>query len=169
MENRPATNIHDTGIIPPVYAFLHKIGIAVSEEPLDGETFLPGLRIRNGVLVVDRQRLAYPGDILHEAGHIAVTAAADRAGTTGNVTEDHPEKTGEEMAVMLWSYAACKAIGIPPETVFHPDGYKGDNEWILENYRNANYIGLPLLKWMGLTQGTEGKPPFPAMTKWLRD
>ena len=38
--------------------------------------------------------------------------------------------------------------GIPPEVVFHPDGYKGDSEWLLDNFRNKSYIGLPYLQWM---------------------
>ena len=78
--------------------------------------------------------------------------------------EGKKEKAGDEMAVLLWSYAACVKLGIPPEIVFHKDGYKGDADWLALNFSNKTYIGLPLLKWMGMT-GDE----FPVMLKWLRD
>ena len=144
--------------------FLAEIGIAVKEQEIDGETFLPGLQIENGVLVYDPQKLLYPGDLLHEAGHIAVTEGSKRNILNGNVIEEAPSKGGEEMSVMLWTYAACKKLDIPIETVFHPHGYKGNNEWLMENYENGIFIGLPLLKWMGLTNDE-----FPKMVKWLRD
>ena len=72
---------------------------------------------------------------------------------------------GDEIVAMLWSYAACQAIGIPPEVVFHSHGYKGSSDWILGNFRQGIYPGLPLLVWMGLTT-TAG---FPTMTRWLRE
>lgn len=75
-------------------------------------------------------------------------------------------KKGEKMAVMLWSFAACKHIKIAPEIVFHQDGY---SEWILKQYQNQNYIGLPLLQWMGMTYMEEETFNFPEMKKWLRD
>ena len=41
---------------------------------------MPGLTIVDGTLVVDAVRLAWPGDILHEAAHIALTPPSRRAG-----------------------------------------------------------------------------------------
>ena len=55
------------------------------------------------------------------------------------------------MAVLLWSYAAAKKIGLAPEVVFHEDGYKGEAIWLREQFESKNYIGLPLLQWLGLT------------------
>lgn len=144
--------------------FLNEIGLPTRETVLESPTFLPGLDIRDGVLCYDPQRLLYPGDLLHEAGHIALTPAAQRASLNGNITEAHPERQGDEMAVMLWTYAACRHLNMAPEIVFHAEGYKGENEWLLENYGQGTYIGLPLLKWMGLTD-----EQFPAMRGWLRD
>jgi len=66
---------------------------------------------------------------------------------------------------MLWSYAAAQAIGVPPEIVFHPAGYRGGSQWILDNFRQGSYLGLPLLVWMGLTTHED----FPRMTRWLRE
>jgi len=149
--------------------FLDTIGIELLEEKIEGSTFLPGLDIRQGKLVFDRSLLLYPGDLLHEAGHIAVCPAKERLLLQSNVAADHPEKAGEEMAVLLWSYAAARAIGIDPEIVFHKDGYKGESEWILNNFSSGNYLGLPLLVWMGLAKDQFQQDGFPNMLKWLRD
>ena len=54
-------------------AFVRSIGIDVRTATLPEKTFLPGLDIRNGAILVDAERLTHPGDILHEAGHLAVT------------------------------------------------------------------------------------------------
>lgn len=144
--------------------FLTSIGLPVRETSFDQPGFLPGLLIERGELLLDRARLLYPGDVLHEAGHIAVTVAAERRLLGANVTENHPEKDGEELAVLLWTYAACQLLGIPEEVVFHPAGYKGSSDWLISTFRSGQYMGLPLLVWMGMTT-TEG---FPAMTRWLR-
>jgi hypothetical protein len=145
--------------------FLASLGLAVRETPFEKTGFLPGLLIENGELLLDRARLRYPGDVLHEAGHIAVTVAAERPLLGANVTENHPEKEGEELAVLLWTYAACRHLGIPPAVVFHPEGYKGQSKWLLDTFTNGQYLGLPLLVWMELTTTED----FPAMTRWLRE
>lgn len=148
--------------------FLAEIGIPTQEVELTVDTFLPGILIENGGLLIDPAKLLYPGDILHEAGHLAVTPAAERAQLSGNVMAGKPDQNGvdgEEIVAMLWSYAASEAIGIPPEIVFHPSGYRNASNWILDNFRQGIYPGLPLLVWMELTT-TEG---FPKMTRWLRE
>ncbi len=149
--------------------FLASIGIDVLEEHFEENSFLPGLKIRNGKLIINKEKLLYPGDILHEAGHIAVSAAERRPLLNNDIMIGQPENQGEELAVMLWSYAACLHLELDPSVVFHKDGYKGDSEWILNNYRNKTFIGLPLLLWMGLADPPEKKNGFPVMTKWLRD
>lgn len=155
----------DTAYLPSILGFLTKIGITVEEATLSDNTFLPGILIHEGHLLIDRQRLRYPGDVLHEAGHIAVTRAAERSTLGGNITENNPEKEGEEMAVLLWTYAASLAMSLPAEVVFHPDGYKDQSDWLLENFRTGHCAGLPLLVWMGLSTAEE----FPRMTRWLRE
>lgn len=52
--------------------FLNEIGLAVRAASLDEETFLPGILIRKGEILVDEEKLLYPGDLLHEAGHLAI-------------------------------------------------------------------------------------------------
>jgi hypothetical protein len=150
--------------VDPLLAFVRSIGLVVREARLPRTTFLPGLLIEAGELVVDRRRLHYPGDILHEAGHLAVTPAAERPTLGGNIIEQHPEREGDEMAVLAWSYAASQALGLPIEVVFHPAGYKGESDWLIQNMQSPQPIGLPLLVWMGLTTAAD----FPRMTQWLR-
>lgn len=86
-------------LIDTIMAFLAEIGIAVEFGPLEDETFLPGLAIQGCVIRVDREHLLSPGDILHEAGHIALTAPEDRAAQGGNVNSD----PGIEMGVLAWT------------------------------------------------------------------
>lgn len=149
--------------------FLHSIGINTIEKEFEGASFLPGLKIENGNLLIHREQLLYPGDILHEAGHIAVTTAAGRSCLNNNVIENNPDKEGDEMAVMLWTYAACLHLKIDPAIVFHKDGYKGNSDWLIDSYTQKTYIGLPLLIWMGLAADQNSANGFPYMIKWLRD
>jgi len=163
----------DEEIISRIATFLEETGIPLSFATLEEDTFLPGITIRNGGIVADRQRLLYPGDLLHEAGHIAVVAPHLRPELNDNVISSPDHNDGNEIAAILWSYAALKHIGLPEETVFHPHGYKGDSRWYIDNFRNGTYIGLPLLQWMGMTTDTaqaalKGTEPFPKMICWLR-
>jgi hypothetical protein len=152
--------------IDPLLTFVRGIGLEVREASLKGQyTFLPGLLIERGVLVLDRKRLLYPGDILHEAGHIALTPSAERHLLSANITENHPEKEGEELGVLAWSYAASQVLQLPPEVVFHPDGYRSQSAWLIDSFQTGSNIGLPLLVWMGLTTADT----FPRMQQWLRD
>ncbi|WP_400191960.1 hypothetical protein [Hymenobacter sp. B81] len=161
----PAPAPAAVSLVDQLLAFVRGIGLEVREADLAGQaTFLPGILLERGALVVDRRRLLYPGDLLHEAGHLAVTAAAERPTVGGNVTEHHPEKEGEEMAVHCWAYAACRALGLPPDVLFHPAGYRGSSAWFIEQFSQGYYPGLPLLVWMGLTTPTE----YPRLTRWLR-
>ena len=150
--------------IPLMLAFLDRIGIPYSEGELDGEGFLPGLRIVDGGLVIDRTKLKYPGDILHEAGHIALTNPDKRQSLNQAVLDAQSRKESEEVGVELWSYLAAKEIGVPPEIVFHSDGYKGSGEHLVSQYEKGNLIGLPLLIWMGVC--APGDPL--RVVSWLR-
>lgn len=150
--------------------FLEEIGIPVIETELPGDCFLPGLAIEKNTILMDPAKMKYPGDLLHEAGHIAVTEEALRP-LIGTADMDPEWPTpGDEIASILWSYAALTHIGISPEVVFHPHGYKEQSDWFIREFQNENYIGLPLLEWMGFCHAKEkdGMKPFPHMLKWLR-
>ncbi|WP_417845183.1 phytanoyl-CoA dioxygenase family protein [Thalassospira sp.] len=147
-----------------ITGFLRKIGIPVSYGTLPDQTFLPGILVSKGGLVIDQNQLLYPGDILHEAGHLAVMSPDRRATAEGNVGDDG----GEEMAALAWSYAAACASGLPIDTVFHDSGYKGDGAWLREHFQTGGTIGVPLLMYFEMTARQDDTAAFPEMTQWLR-
>src|ERR1700760_125571 len=120
--------------------FVTGIGIEVRLDTLGDDTFLPGLAIRDGTLVIDPERLAYPGDILHEAGHIAVADPAVRYAPTLTPSD------AEELTTLAWSYAAAVHLELDPAVVFHPDGYKGGSQALIRTFTEGPFIGAPLLQ-----------------------
>lgn len=121
-------------------SFIRDIGIAIEAATMQDATFLPGLEICGGVVRIDEERLLYPGDILHEAGHVAVSDPATRHRPEFSSTDG-----GEEMAAIAWSYAAASALGVAPDIVFHPQDYQGGADALVDNTTSGRYIGVPLL------------------------
>lgn len=159
-----------------ILSFLDTIGIVVMERTIGEETFLPGILIDHGVLVIDREKLLYPGDLLHEAGHLAVVTPAERKLLYNTVTADKSRQhleAMEEMSAIAWSYAAVCHIGIPIEVLFHPAGYKGGSDSLIDNFSNGKYLGVPGLAWLGLCNYQKMQhssyKPYPHMIKWIRD
>src|SRR5688572_15417671 len=114
--------------------FITEIGIEIEFGLSPTEyCFVPGLQILQGRILVDQEQLAYPGDILHEAGHIAVVPASERYRLTGQEIEKRKDAAAEEMMSIVWSYAACLHLRIDPVFVFHSDGYHGGGSSIIEN------------------------------------
>ena len=147
--------------------FIRELGLRIEPARLDEPTLLPGVTVRGGTILVDEARLAWPGDLLHEAGHLAVTPPEAR--------EDLPavgDDPAEEMAAMAWSYAAARRLGIDPALVFHA-GYKGGGANLLPAFETGLGPGQPWLEWHGMTLGPKaaaaaGTEPFPRMLRWLR-
>lgn len=147
--------------------FLEEIGLSVRRAPLPEGTFLPGIQLEPNGLVIDEARLAQPGDILHEAGHLAVLTPAERDAAGENLASG----PGEEMAAIAWSYAACLHLGLDAAVVFHDHGYKGGGASLRENFTAGYYLGVPLLQWYGLTRehpDGSGSAVYPRMGRWLR-
>lgn len=136
----------------------------VVERELPNDTFIPGLKVSGTTILMDLGKLKYPGDLLHEAGHIAITEEKIRPLIGTPEIGDTWPADGEEIAAILWSYAASYNLNLDLEIVFHPNGYKNDSKWLIEQFESKNYIGLPLLEWMSLCN----KEEFPIMKKWLR-
>jgi hypothetical protein len=148
-------------------AFVRGIGIEVRTATLTEKTVLPGLDIRHGAILVDEARMTHPGDILHEAGHLAVTDPAERNSPTLSPTG------GDEMTSIAWSYAALRHLELDPAIVFHDDGYKGGAASIIENFTAGRYFGVPLLQLYGMAlepnrAAASGVEPYPHMLRWLR-
>jgi hypothetical protein len=147
--------------------FVRGIGIDVRAATLPEKTFLPGLDIRHGAILVDEERLSYPGDLLHEAGHLALTDPAVRDAPALAPTD------GDEIATLAWSYAALTHLELDPAVVFHPDGYKGGSQALIENFTTGHTIGVPLLQYYGMAleprhADEQGAKPYPHMLRWLR-
>lgn len=154
-------------MIEQITGFLRSIGIPVEAAPLPEGTFLPGMAIRRGVLVFDPAQDFQPGDLLHEAGHLAVADPAARG------DEPFVSSDGDELATLAWSWAAACHLGLPANSLFHDQGYKGDGAWLAETFGAGHYPGLPLLQFYGMTIAPEaatpdGAPPYPHMTRWVR-
>src|SRR4051812_45454787 len=92
--------------------FIREIGIEIRAAELPDATFLPGVDIRDGAILVDEARLACPGDLLHEAGHVAVAEPAERSAAKLSPSD------GDEMAAIAWSWAALKHLDLDPAIVF---------------------------------------------------
>lgn len=163
---------HDVELLKFITNFLEDIGIKVIEQKLDGPCILPGLSITANAILLDKARLKHPGDLLHEAGHLAVTPKDQRALIGTEHMDPNWPSAGDEIAAILWSYAAICHLKIASDVVFHAEGYKNESKWLIEQFENGNYIGLPPLEWMGLcysdSKTNEKIPVFPKMIKWVR-
>ena len=158
-------------MLQTIVDFLRTIGIAACPGTVASGSFLPALRIVNGALEYDPHGLRWPGDLLHEAGHIAVTPAEHRAGLSDALAGKPAWDHGGELEAMAWSWAATLHLGLPPEALFHPDGYKGQSPGLLFSYRMGVCPGALGLSRTGMTllaQTALGARLYPHMQRWLR-
>lgn len=151
-----------------ILTFLERIGIPVAFEPVTGDTFPPAMTVRRRTLVVDPECLTWPGDLLHEAGHIAVTDPALRAALDA-VNQD----PGGEMAAIAWSYAAAVEIGVDVAVAFHAGGYRGGGKTLVEDFTSGHYFGESMPHYFGMTvmprhADEQCVAPYPHMSRWLR-
>ena len=151
-------------IFKKIEGFLKELGIDIVEKELDDSCILPGLSLYKNSILIDKNRLKYVGDILHEAGHIAVTPEENRMLIGTEEMDTNWPYDGDEMIAILWSYAAARHLDISPEVIFHKDGYKNESKEIMNRFENGNYVGLPLFEWMGFCD--EGE--FPKIKRWMR-
>lgn len=173
--------------------FVRSIGVPVSlVRNVDG--FLPAIRIETGGLLVDVDR-CYPGDVFHEAGHLATIPAQFRALATGELSvvqqamdewlQAHPDgllsdpedavcrqilQCGEAEAT-AWQYAAAHAVGLPQAWLFSPGAYDGEDDMVLFGLRTNSYLGingLQAARWtVARRSSTIDGPVYPEMCQWL--
>jgi len=164
---------NNTGrLLEKITGFLVQIGIGFSMCTIKDETFMPGVGLENGIILIDTEKLLYPGDILHEAGHLAVLSADERVTSTGKLSGEFSQ-LGNEIMAQAWSYAACVAIGLDPLIVFHEHGYRGAGKALIETFSSGNPVGVPALQWLGMTydKANAGKLntlAYPNMICWVR-
>lgn len=160
--------------VQPILRFLEKIGIPFQFTPIDIDTYVPGINIHNGSLQIDLEKLSFPGDLLYEAGRIALAPAAVRPTLTHPIDNqlDFDAATNSMMTI-AWSYAAALDAGTPIEVLLHPEGYKGQNESLQYGFQSGQYMGLPMLQFLGMAFDANNAAqkevqPFPVMQSWLR-
>ena len=155
-----------------ITSFINNIGISCVEGIVQESSFLPGIDIVNGSIVYDVQKIQSAGDLLHEAGHIAVLLPEHRVSVTSPDVNGDLQPGGAEMAAIAWSWAAANYLKVPPEVVFHPEGYHGESNAIIDNFSNGHYFGVSLLQWFGMTYERPATnisgAIYPAMHNWLR-
>jgi len=91
----------NTAVSGKIVAFLREIGLPIRADAMGEDTVLPGIKVEHGGLLYDPAKLKYPGDLLHEAGHLAVKIPADRQACGADLGSD----PAEEMMAISWSYA----------------------------------------------------------------
>jgi hypothetical protein len=154
-----------------IVTFLRDIvGLTVRTESLSDETFLPGLMLNGAALVYDPDRLRYPGDLLHEAGHLAVIPSAVRESSDPLLIQQALDDA--EVAAIAWSYAAACHLELPIALLFHPNGYKGQSESLQLSFSMGIFPGLPQLEALGLSVSPRNAAalnvaPYPAMQRWI--
>lgn len=152
--------------LPVIVDFIRSLGIEVRTGSLDSPGFLPGILIHDGALIYDPEVSFHPGDLLHEAGHLALLEPEKRRRAAGDLTRQFPEEEGSELPVILWTFLVCRHLELSPAVVFHEEGYKGESAWLRDELEGGNYLGLPLLQWMGVVRaGPDGDLE---VTSWVR-
>lgn len=154
-------------LVTKLAEFVLGIGIDVQARPIDWKTQFPGLEVTAGVVLVDEARLIHPGNILHEAGHIAVHDPATRP-----LSKFAPSR-GEELGALAWSYAAIVELGLNSELIFYPGSYHGWATSLIENFAEGRYLGVPMLQRYGMaldsrSAAERGVEPYPHMLRWIR-
>jgi hypothetical protein len=159
-------SFHDP-LVTKLVTFVRGLGIEVQACAIDWKTQFPGLDIRAGAVLVDEAQLIHPGNILHEAGHIAVHDPALRS------RQKFSPSRGEELSALAWSYAAIVHLGLNSELVFYPGSYHGWATSLIENFAEGRYLGVPLLQRYGMALEARFAAerciePYPHMLRWVR-
>jgi hypothetical protein len=152
-----------------ILEFLRSLGLQVDERPITRETLVSGVDIIGGGLVIDEPQLCKPADVLHEAAHILLTPATERAALENPLTSS----PAEEMSAIAWTWAAALQLRIDPSEVFHQQVLSGNGPTLLENFSAGRYVGVPMLQYWGLTleparARERGQPSYPHMLRWAR-
>jgi hypothetical protein len=157
--------------LPSILEFLQQIGIVVRAENMAGDSFLPGVKIEGGTLVYDAEKLLVASDLLHEAGHVAVTPAARRAALNDAIAPEQQLDFAGEVEAIAWSFAAACHLGIPLSVLFHSDGYRGQSPGLALSFSMGVYPGVHGLTMIGLAANREQSDEqnrYPKLMRWLR-
>ena len=149
--------------------FLDSIGIETDWLGDEEVQRVDGMAIIDGRILVAPDKPLWPGDLLHEGGHVAVCEPESRP-CLGPVEAD---PTDEFMAIG-WSFAAAREIDMPLAQLFHKGGYRQEGQRLIDSFATGHWIGAPMLAYYGMTELNlqaalaKGVPTFPGMIRWLR-
>lgn len=152
----------ESPLLNRIIDFIRSLGIGIEERAMFRPTLVPGIDIVAGTLIVEEALLCKPADVLHEAGHIALTKPEDRPLLEGTISSS----PAEEMATIGWTWAAAMHLGIGPGEVFHEEVISGNGTWLREIFEAGTPLGVPMLQYWGLVARTE---PYPRMARWVRE
>jgi hypothetical protein len=162
----------DQSIVDKIVDFINGIGIPCRPQALGGDAFLPGIFIERGCILYNPELMKYPGDLLHEAGHIAILLPGDRHEAGPDKMFGDVNRDAAEMAAIAWSWAAVQHLQIDPAIVFHEHGYKGASASLIANFSAGKYFGVPMLHWLGMAENNNGpniaRENYPKMKHWVR-
>lgn len=165
------------------YQFVNRIGIKLRFSHETPSSFLPGVWISNEQMYCNPSQLLCIGDLLHEAGHFAVTPSELRHAWSiegfdfscisqipvllKNGAENPLYRKlidGDEQAAIAWSYAAASDIDIDLHSIHLDSDF--DGEW------EPTVLALQLKCHAGINnlQNTEMSTNllFPKMLRWLQ-
>lgn len=170
-----------------VVAFLTRIGMPVHEGYVPYESFSRHVAPVGGTLVYESY--AHPGDMLHEAGHLAIIPSIFRSKIHGDVDDtleplseayfkDHPDafarnredpiarhlmQCGDPEAI-AWSYAAALAAGVDTFLPFENGFVTQDPRMIHDSVKVGCYAGINGLRAAGFLKHVSD---FPRLERWL--
>jgi hypothetical protein len=88
--------------------FLIHIGLEVRSSEIGERTFLPGIMIERGTLRIDKAKLKYPGDLLHEAGHLALMSPGRRSRVQVDSSQSVECSAGSANAQVVARRGTCR-------------------------------------------------------------
>lgn len=97
--NASTPSIKNHEVIETIIEFLREIGLKVLLGQHEGDSFLPGIRIKTGGLSIDPSQVLHPGDILHEAGHLTTLPYAVRSKLDGALPDIDLHRAAELMSL----------------------------------------------------------------------
>ena len=182
-------------MIQRVVSFLRALGLEVEEtNEVRDDSFVPGVWLSRGRVIVNVD-VAHVGDVLHEAGHLAIIPSTMRQlvrpgelpGTdleraieeymaTHVLADDLGREDPTFRAILqmgdceatAWAYAACREIGILPQILF---AERGNGTVPYDGFGASIWEALDARAYFGINglqaAGYCTVRDFPRMRRWL--
>ncbi|WP_240224555.1 hypothetical protein [Rheinheimera hassiensis] len=175
-----------------VIEFINSIGIETKEHK-GAAGFIPGVLIEEGRLLYDLE-IASIADLLHEAGHLAITPLEYRSYMSKGlmaglkfmldsierefIEPDSPLFRAiiqcSDTEATAWAYAAGVHLGLPPNKIIDSASYDGTGDEILLSLQLDAYSGVNGLHHAGMCvrgrafAAMRGTSPYPHMQRWTQ-